>query len=102
MSQAAVQRRLDRTDKMLREGTARAELVESMTRTFGVSTRAADSYIAKARDRWADESKDVREVERAATLSRLDHLSGKAEKRGGRQRPSSCARRSTGCSRPSR
>jgi hypothetical protein len=53
-----------------------------MTSTFGISTRAADSYIARARERWAEESKDVREAERAATLARLDRLSGKAETRG--------------------
>lgn len=82
VSAAEVLRRLDHADKLLREGTPRAEVVESMTRMFGVSTRAADSYIAKARERWADQSKDVREVERGVTLARLDCLSGKAEHRG--------------------
>lgn len=77
-----MQRRLDHADKLLREGKPRAEVVESMARTFGVSTRAADSYIAKVRARWATESKDVREVERGVTLARLDRLSGKAEGRG--------------------
>lgn len=82
VSHAEVQRRLDHADQMLREGKARADVVASMMSTFGVSTRAADSYIARARERWADESKGEREVERAATLARLDRLSGKAEKRG--------------------
>lgn len=82
VSEAEVQRRLDHADKLLREGKPRAEVVESMARTFGVSTRAADSYIAKVRERWATDSKDVREVERAVTLARLDRLSGKAEGRG--------------------
>ncbi len=77
-----MQRRLDHADKLLREGKPRAEVVESMTRAFGVSTRAADSYIARARERWASESRDVREVERGVTLARLDRLSGKAEGRG--------------------
>ncbi len=74
-----MQRRLDHADKLLREGKARAEVVEEMTRAFGVSTRAADSYIAKTRERWVAESRDVREVERGVTLARLDRLSGKAE-----------------------
>ena len=82
VSEAEVQRRLDHADKMLREGKPRAEVVESMRAAFGVSTRAADSYIAKARERWATESKDVREVECGVTLARLDRLSGKAEHRG--------------------
>ncbi len=82
VSAAEVQRRLDHAEKLLREGKPRAEVVESMTRTFGVSTRAVDSYIARTRERWASESKDVREVERAVTLARLDRLSGKAEHRG--------------------
>jgi hypothetical protein len=81
-SGAEVQARLDFADKMLRDGHARADVVEAMASKFGVSTRAADSYIARARDRWAEESKGSREVARAAALSRLDRLSGKAEKRG--------------------
>jgi hypothetical protein len=82
VSKTEVAQRLDHADKLLRDGKPRAEVVESMTRMFGVSTRAADSYIAKARERWASESKDVREVERGVTLARLDRLSGKAEHRG--------------------
>lgn len=81
-SGAEVQVRLDFADKMLCEGHSRADVVEAMTSKFGVSTRAADSYIARARARSADESKSAREVERVAALSRLDRLSGKAEKRG--------------------
>jgi hypothetical protein len=81
-SAAEVQARLDFADKLLRDGNSRADVVEAMSSKFGVSTRAADSYIARARDRWAEESKGAREVERAAALSRLDLLSGKAEKRG--------------------
>jgi hypothetical protein len=79
---AEVQRRLDHADKMLREGKSRAEVVDSMVSTFGLSTRAADSYIARTRERWAEDSKGVREVERGAALARLDRLSGKAEMRG--------------------
>lgn len=82
VSKPEVQRRLDHADKMLRDGKPRAEVVESMVSTFGVSTRAADSYIARARERWAEESKGAREVERTSTLARLARLSGKAEKRG--------------------
>ncbi|MBX3506489.1 MAG: hypothetical protein KF895_13505, partial [Parvibaculum sp.] len=81
-SGAEVQARLDFADKMLRDGHSRADVVGAMTSKFGVSMRAADSYIARARDRWAEESKGVREVERVASLNRLDRISGKAEKRG--------------------
>ena len=72
VSKAEVQRRLDHADKLLRDGKSRADVVDSMVWTFGVSTRAADSYIAKVRERWAEESKGGREVERAATMARLD------------------------------
>lgn len=34
------------------------------------------------RERWAEDSKDGRETQRAITLARLDRLSGKAEGRG--------------------
>jgi len=81
-SAAEVQARLDFADKMLREGHSRGDVVEAMASKFGASTRAADSYIANARDRWAEESKGTREAERVAALNRLDRLSGKAEKRG--------------------
>jgi hypothetical protein len=82
VGKAEVQRRLDHADKLLRDGKARADVVDSMVRTFGVSTRAADSYIAKVRERWAEESKGTRDVDRSATLARLDRISGKAENRG--------------------
>lgn len=81
-SAAEVQARLDFADKMLRDGHSRGDVVEAMASKFGASTRATDSYIARARERWAEESKGAREVERTAALSRLDRLSGKAEKRG--------------------
>lgn len=81
-SAAEGQARLDFADKMLRDGHARGDVVDAMAAKFGVSTSAADSYIARARDRWAEESKGAREVERSAALSRLDRLLGKAEKRG--------------------
>jgi hypothetical protein len=81
-SKAEVQRRLDHADKLLRDGKPRAEVVDSMVRTFTISVRAADSYIARVRERWAEESKGGRETERASTLARLDRLSGKAERRG--------------------
>ncbi len=81
-SAAEVQVRLDFAEKRLRDGHARGDVVDAMAAQFGVSTRAADSYIARARERWAEESKGAREVERTAVLSRLDRLSGKAEKRG--------------------
>lgn len=81
-SGAEVQARLDFADKMLRDGHSRGDVVDAMAAKFGVSTRAADSYIARARRRWAEESKGTREVERGAALNRLDRLSGKAEKRG--------------------
>ncbi len=67
---------------MLRDGQARVEVIEVMRRRFGASTRAADSYIARARERWATESTDIREVQRTATLARLDRLFARAERRG--------------------
>jgi hypothetical protein len=76
------QRRLDFAEKLLREAKPRAVIVETIRRTFACSTRAVDSYIAKVRLRWAAESKDAREVERAAALDHLHRLSLKAEKRG--------------------
>lgn len=81
-SGAEVQARLDFADKMLRDGRSRGDVVGAMASRFGTSTRAADSYIARARRRWVEESKGTREVERVAALNRLDRLSGKAEKRG--------------------
>lgn len=42
--------RLDYADKMLREARPRADIVASKRSTFGLSERAADSYIAKARE----------------------------------------------------
>lgn len=63
MSEAEVPRRLHHADKLRREGKPRGEVVASMTHRFGVSTCAADSCIARARERWATESKDVRDVE---------------------------------------
>jgi hypothetical protein len=82
VSASEVQRRLDAVDEMLRAGKTRAEVVESMVRAFGLAPRSADSYIARARERWAEESKGDREVARTAALARLDRLSGKAEDRG--------------------
>jgi hypothetical protein len=82
VTKAEKQRRLDHVERMLRDGCSRADVVASMASTFHASPRAADEYIRRARDRWAAESKDVRDVERTATLARLDRLSGKAETRG--------------------
>lgn len=75
-------RRLDVAERMMRDGVSRAAIVEAMGQQFGLSTRAADEYMRRARERWATESKDVRDVERGVTLARLDRLSGKAEGRG--------------------
>jgi hypothetical protein len=82
VSQVEVQRRLDYADNLLRNGKSRADVVAEMAGTFGISTRAADSYIARVRSNWVEESKAGREVEREAALARLDRLSGKAEQRG--------------------
>lgn len=77
-----VERRLDHVERMMRDGRTRADVVASMAATFGVSPRAADEYIRRARERLATEAKGTREAERSATIARLDRLSKKAEARG--------------------
>lgn len=75
-------RRLDVTERMMRDGASRADVLGAMGTQFGLSTRAADEYMRRARERLAVEAKGAREDERAATVTRLDHLSKKAEARG--------------------
>ena len=73
--------RLDVTEHLMRGGASRAEILGALSEQFGLSTRAADAYAGRARQRLAVEAKGTRETERATTVSRLDHLSKKAEAR---------------------
>ena len=82
MSKAEYALRLDLADRMLRDGRSRADVVKAMRAEFGSSTRAADAYMRRTRDRWTSESAATRPTDRDATIARLEHLSGKAEKRG--------------------
>ncbi len=82
VTEAEKQRRLDATERLMRDGASRAAIVEAMGKRFGVSPRAADEYIRRARERLSFEARGTRETERAETVARLDQLSRKAETRG--------------------
>jgi transposase len=79
---AEVERRLAAVESLLREGRSRSEVVGEMAARFGASMRTADDYIARVRQAWAGDAGARREAEREATVTRLEDLSRKAEKRG--------------------
>lgn len=80
LSKADVHVRVEFAHRLLAQDKSRIEIVEAMRARFKMSTRAADRYLARARERAEKEAATGRDAMRVETVKRLDALSRKAEK----------------------
>ena len=77
-----VQIRVNRVVRMLSNGAVRSEIVQYGTKEWGVSDRAVDEYIRKARDMLIEDFEIERRTFTAELLSQLASMQKESRKNG--------------------